>query len=96
MTIRVGIIGAGYMGRTHAPGLEQPIQVLDFSQLPRAEQWGYRAEDAAFISACLGESAPAVDVDEAYKSIELCEACYRSAANGGAEVRLPLGDVRPA
>ena len=34
--------------------------------------------------------APTCDVEEAYKSIELCEAYYRSAANDGATVVLPL------
>jgi hypothetical protein len=29
-------------------------------------------------------------VEEAFKSIELCEACYRSAAQDGATIRLPL------
>lgn len=74
----------------HSPGLQQEIRVFDYAQVPRADLWGYREEDGRFIGACLGQNAPAVDVEEAYKSIELCEACYRSAASGGVEVRLPL------
>ena len=74
----------------HSPGLEQPVRSQDFSQLPRTDLWGYREEDRLFVGACLGENPPAVNAEEAYRSIELCEACYRSAASGGAEVRLPL------
>jgi predicted dehydrogenase len=74
----------------HSPGLAQPVRAMDYSQLPRADLWGYREEDRLFVSACLGEGPPAVDAGEAYKSIELCEACYRSAAAGGETVRLPL------
>lgn len=74
----------------HSPGLAQPVRIVEYGQVPRSELWGYREEDERFISACLGEGTPAVDVEEAYKSIELCEACYRSAANQGATVALPL------
>lgn len=74
----------------HSPGLEQPQRIVDFTQVPRARQWGYTEEDRLFVGACLGENPPAVDAFEAYKSIELCDACYLSAANGGATVKLPL------
>ncbi len=74
----------------HSPGLEQEVRIVDYRQVPHADRWGYREEDRRFISACLGEAPPAVDVLEAYRAIELCEACYLSAANGGVEVRLPL------
>jgi myo-inositol 2-dehydrogenase/D-chiro-inositol 1-dehydrogenase len=73
-----------------SPGLEQEIVVRDFSQLPRAIQWGYREEDDLFITAILEHRPAAVDVEEAYKSIELCEACYRSAAHDGDTITLPL------
>ena len=74
----------------HSPGLEQAIRISDYSQLPRAEKWGYRTEDALFVCACLGEVPPAVGAEEAYRSIELCEACYLSAAHNGETVTLPL------
>lgn len=74
----------------YSPGLEREVHVVDYAQIPDVERWGYREEDTRFISACLGEVPPAVDAEEAYKSIELCEACYQSAANGGMEVQLPL------
>jgi len=74
----------------HSPGLEQEIRTFDYTHLASAVRWGYREEDRLFISACLGEGAPAVGAEEAYRSIELCEACYRSAAAGGQPVQLPL------
>jgi myo-inositol 2-dehydrogenase/D-chiro-inositol 1-dehydrogenase len=75
-----------------SPGLEQEMSTRDYTQLPRALQWGYRQEDEAFITAIVEQRAPVVTVEDAYKSIELCEACYRSAAQEGATVRLPLDD----
>lgn len=75
----------------HSPGLAQAVRVMDYGMLPRAELWGYREEDRLFVSACLGEAPAAVNALEAYRSIELCEACYRSAASGGQTVCLPLG-----
>ena len=75
---------------THSPGLERETLVLDYKQLPHAIKWGYKEENSLFISACLGKIPSAVDAKEAYKSIELCEACYRSAENGGEEISLPL------
>lgn len=75
----------------HSPGLAQPVRIHDYSQLARPDLWGYREEDRRFVDACLEESLPpAVGVEEAYKSIELCEACYMSAAQGGVSVDLPL------
>jgi myo-inositol 2-dehydrogenase/D-chiro-inositol 1-dehydrogenase len=75
-----------------SPGLEQAMITRDYTQIPRAIQWGYRQADDAFITAIIEQHAPAVTVEDAYKSIELCEACYRSAAQDGATVALPLDD----
>lgn len=74
----------------HSPGLEQETSCIEYKQLPHADKWGYRKENTLFISACQGEIPSAVDAEEAYKSIELCEACYLSAANHGEQIRLPL------
>ena len=73
-----------------SPGLEQPMLTHDFTQVPRALQWGYRQEDEAFITSIVEGRPALVNVDDAYASIELCEACYRSAAHDGATVTLPL------
>ena len=74
----------------YSPGLASEMVTHDYTQLPRAIQWGYQQADDAFISAIAAGRAPVVGVDDAYKSIELCEACYRSAAQDGATVTLPL------
>lgn len=74
----------------HSPGLEQETLSKEYKQLPHADKWGYREEDSFFVSACLGEIPSVVNAEEAYKSIELCEACYLSAANDGEQVKLPL------
>ena len=73
-----------------SPGLAQEIVTHDFTQVPRAIQWGYQQEDDAFITAIVEGRASVCNVEEAFKSIELCEACYRSAASDGATVTLPL------
>ena len=73
-----------------SPGLASEMVTRDFTQVPRPIQWGYKQEDDAFITAIVERRASACDVEEAYKSIELCEACYRSADNDGATVALPL------
>jgi myo-inositol 2-dehydrogenase/D-chiro-inositol 1-dehydrogenase len=74
----------------HSPGLEREVTITEYKQLPNAQKWGYLQEDSLFVGACLGQNSPAVDAVEAYKSIELCEACYLSASNDGDTVRLPL------
>lgn len=44
---------------------------------------GYVAEDRAFISACLGEMLPPVTVDDAFHSIAVIDAAYKSLHGGG-------------
>ena len=66
-----------------------PAAVEDFSLLGRLEKSGYLAEDRAFLDAVLGERPPAPDAEDAYRAVELVEACYRAVASGGV-VSLPL------
>lgn len=61
----------------------------DFSALPHREKWGYAAEDARFLDAIEGKSACVVTAEDGFRSVELVEACYRSAQNAG-RVALPL------
>lgn len=74
----------------YSPGLNSEVVSYDYTHLSKAIKWGFYEEDRLFISACLNENPSAVNAEEAYKSIELCEACYRSAANGGEEIKIPL------
>jgi myo-inositol 2-dehydrogenase/D-chiro-inositol 1-dehydrogenase len=51
---------------------------------------GGSSHDFSTAVGTAGSRVPAVTVEDAYKSIELCEACYRSASRDGATVGLPL------
>ena len=73
-----------------SPGLAQEMVTHDYTQIPRAIQWGYKQEDDAFITSIIDGRPAVVNVDDAYSSIELCEACERSAARDGATITLPL------
>jgi len=74
---------------SYSDGLESEVVVHDFSQVPKNRSWGFEEEDKLFIDSILLERKTAVDEFEAYKSIELVEACYRSARTGQ-EIELPL------
>jgi myo-inositol 2-dehydrogenase/D-chiro-inositol 1-dehydrogenase len=79
----------GFERLTFTAGLGQPAVTRDFSALPAPERLGYAQEDRAFVDAVAGRRPPAVSVDDAYRAVELVDACYRSASAGGAMVRLP-------
>jgi myo-inositol 2-dehydrogenase/D-chiro-inositol 1-dehydrogenase len=74
---------------TVSPGLGREITTRTYAQLPMEEKWGYRAEDAKFVDAILGERRPGVTAEDGLRATELVEACYRSVRMGG-EVVLPL------
>ena len=71
-----------------SPGLGEAVVTHDYFQLPLEEKWGYREEDRLFISALLGECAPPVTAKDGFRAVELVEAVYRSASEGGKAVRL--------
>jgi len=74
---------------TYSSGLEKEVEVRDFSQMPRNRSWGFEEEDKLFVDSILSDSRTPVDEVQAYRSIELVEACYRSVRKGG-PIRLPL------
>jgi myo-inositol 2-dehydrogenase/D-chiro-inositol 1-dehydrogenase len=74
---------------TYCAGLGQESVTHDQTQLPMPERWGYAEEDRLFLRAVAGEIPPAVSAEDAYRAVELVEACYRSAGTGQT-VRLPL------
>jgi myo-inositol 2-dehydrogenase / D-chiro-inositol 1-dehydrogenase len=51
--------------------------------------WGYVDEDRLFVDACLGGGAPPVTVDDAFHSIAVLDAAYRSLARGGETLAVP-------
>lgn len=67
---------------TFALGLDSEPATTDFSERVFAERWGYRQEDEAFLAAVRGEGEPAVGATDAYRAIELVDACYRAAETG--------------
>ena len=70
-------------------GLGEATVTQDFHGLKTEDRWGYTAIDANFISAVLGEEAPAVTVEDGYRAVELVDRCYRL-------VRGPEASGRPA
>ncbi len=83
------IVTEGFERLTHTPALGQPAVIHDFSALPVAERLGYAQEDRAFLEALPGGRVTAVSAEDAYRAVELVDACYRSAAACGAPVRIP-------
>jgi len=75
---------------SYSTGLGQEIVRRDYFQLAVPQKWGYAEEDGLFIGSILEGRPPAVTAADGYKSIELVEACYRSARHGGERIRLPL------
>lgn len=64
----------------------------EWRHLPSAgtlEQWGYVAEDRAFIDACLGQAPPPVTAADAFHSIAVLEAAYASIRDCGRPVLVP-------
>jgi predicted dehydrogenase len=47
------------------------------------EQWGYIEEDHLFVDALEGKSPVPVSAEDGYQVVQLIEACYRSAKDGG-------------
>lgn len=72
-----------------SPGIRDQVEAIDCFHMPFEKKWGYVEEDRLFISAALGEGAPAVTADDGYRATEVVEAVYRAARSGQA-VRLPL------
>jgi len=64
---------------TFSPGLKGEIITRDYSQYPELVKWGYVEEDRLFVDAILEGKKPVVSAWDGYKSVELVEACYKSA-----------------
>lgn len=83
---RVEFYGAHAMAATEemerisfAPGVGQPSDTMDFSQLPFEQRWGYVEEDRLFIDGALGLRPPAVSAADALATTALVDRCYRLA-----------------
>lgn len=63
-------------------GLQSKTTVYDFGPLSQEEKWGYVEEDRLFVDALEGKIPPAVTAEDGFRSVELIEACYKSARSG--------------
>jgi myo-inositol 2-dehydrogenase/D-chiro-inositol 1-dehydrogenase len=75
---------------SHSAGLGQPVLTHDYFQLAVPQKWGYVEEDRLFVDSVLQGAPTAVTAEDGYRAIELVEAVYRSVANDGERVSLPL------
>lgn len=73
----------------YCPGLFKTIQCEDYSKLPFEEKWGYKPMHAHMYQ-CLESGEPALNDGTAAgaRAVALVEACYRSAAQGGAAIKV--------
>jgi myo-inositol 2-dehydrogenase/D-chiro-inositol 1-dehydrogenase len=63
-------------------GLESGPATQDVGHMPVPERWGYAAADEAFLAAARGEGPVAVGIEEAFRAVELVDACYWAAESG--------------
>ncbi len=70
-------------------GLDKPTEAQEFHYLPQTTSWGVEEEDRLFVDAILQGKPPQVTVHDGCKTVEIIEACYRSAETEKA-VPLPL------
>ncbi len=78
----------GFERLVHAPGLGRSTAMHDFRALPYEQRLGYEQEEQAFLEAIVTGRPTPVSAEDAYRAVELVDACYRSAAADGAPVRL--------
>lgn len=82
------IVTEGFERLTYTPGRVQPAAAKDFSAFPVSERLGYAQEVRAFIEAIARGQARGPTAEDAFRAVELVDACYRSAAADGAPVGL--------
>lgn len=73
---------------TYSDALSGHHVTRSMHQLPKEEKWGYAQEDRAFVSSVVSGTPPPVTALDGYRSVELVEACYRAAREGGGRVEL--------
>jgi myo-inositol 2-dehydrogenase/D-chiro-inositol 1-dehydrogenase len=68
----------------YTEGLDGRVVERTMHQLPKEEKWGYLQEDQSFIESIVMRTPAEVTALDGFKSVELVEACYRSAKSGEA------------
>jgi myo-inositol 2-dehydrogenase/D-chiro-inositol 1-dehydrogenase len=71
-------------GLVYTEGLDGRTVEHSMHQLSKEEKWGYLQEDQSFIAAIINRTQPEITAFDGYKSVELVDACYRSASTGEA------------
>jgi myo-inositol 2-dehydrogenase/D-chiro-inositol 1-dehydrogenase len=74
---------------TMTAGPRATVNMTDVSALGRLDKAGYADENRRFLDAIEGIRPVEPDAEDAYRAVELVEACYR-AVTSGAPVNLPL------
>jgi len=64
------------------------VETYQFFRLPEHVAWGFKEEDELFIRAITEGFKPPVTVEDAYKAVELIDACYSSAEQNGKPITL--------
>ena len=75
---------------SYSTGLGHDVVTHDYFQLAAPQKWGYVEEDRLFVDSIVEQKPAAVSAEDGFRAIELVEAVYRSAQNGGARIKLPL------
>ncbi|HYP52045.1 MAG TPA: Gfo/Idh/MocA family oxidoreductase [Pyrinomonadaceae bacterium] len=73
---------------TYSDALEGHHVTRSMQQLPKEEKWGYAQEDRAFVDSVVSGTPPPVTALDGYRSVELVDACYRAARDGGGRVEI--------
>jgi myo-inositol 2-dehydrogenase/D-chiro-inositol 1-dehydrogenase len=90
------LLAAEDLDRARLATRERPDAAWECFPSPDAVTlWGYVDEDRAFIDACLGVAPPPVTVDDAFHSLAILDAAYRSIAGGGVPVAVAPAPAPP-
>lgn len=73
----------------HSRGLDSEIVYKDFFHFKITQKWGYEEEDKIFLKIITEGGIPPITAKDGYKSVEIAEACYRSAVLND-KVKLPI------
>jgi myo-inositol 2-dehydrogenase/D-chiro-inositol 1-dehydrogenase len=77
---------------TYSGALDGRHTTQSMQQLSKEVKWGYAQEDAAFVSSIIEGVSAKVTARDGYRSVELVDACYRS-ARSGERVRFDVGEA---
>ena len=74
----------------YSPGLGKIVEGRDYSKLSHEEKWGYAAMHEHMFNALKTGTEAQNSMTDGYMTVELIEACHRSAGQNGEPVRIGL------